>query len=631
MTRMSIAPLFVLLAIGSAALLPAQIGAQTSSDVRPVRVQGLPFAFRYLVDETSARYRTGEPDPAIHLVPDRITEALRTIPGRGIEELGSFLLYDGGPAGPARDEFHYVKRIYDWITANVAYDTYLLAGVAGHEGSRFPSTFLTYPSGPRSTCGGYSRLFYQLAVAGGIETRHINGLTRRYVSDSGTIGDHAWNAVRIGGRWYIVDTTAGGRSTQNGESRTELEAYSDRWLFLAPEAMLVTNFAEEAEDQLVASPISWQQFEALPQFSSRFFAYGLELPDESIADRVETLISRGDGRWYDREDLYAFDQRGMFELPFKSPRSTYVTASLYDLSGTRIHDHAFAAIEHPSAAQRTAVAMFSAPGSGMYRGVVRARPIDQPGTSWTVYSFYLQSSGQAGPLLPQKNVLAVDQRSTLYDISVGTLVEPSADRPYWQVDVELGSDTEVVAGIRGIGVPDPSGHRFSSYPGPDRQTWYITPPPRGDYHVILWARRPGEERYNDRIAQFRIRSDRDAGTTLPPDVLRVRQQMHDQGVELADLRLEPGRLVVEVTYPENIQISSAILDDRDNKRDPATDERYTRAFRTINRPAPGTIVLTFDSPSADRIWRVRIYGRRLDRDEGRSWTLIEHRIPGQAQ
>ena len=122
-------------------------------------VPGLPFPFRFNVDYTSASYRTGVIDPAIAQVPVKIQTGMLSQPQKYIKQLASFLKNDGGSAGKAKDQYHLVKRIHDWITDNLAYDSYLLCGIEGWEGSRYPESFLKYETGPRTTCGGFARLF----------------------------------------------------------------------------------------------------------------------------------------------------------------------------------------------------------------------------------------------------------------------------------------------------------------------------------------------------------------------------------------------------------------------------------------------------------------------------------------
>lgn len=55
-----------------------------------------------------------------------------------------------------------------------------------------------------ASCEGYARAFQALGRAAGLEVVRIVGLARDAV---GAPRAHAWNAVRLGGRWRLVDVT----------------------------------------------------------------------------------------------------------------------------------------------------------------------------------------------------------------------------------------------------------------------------------------------------------------------------------------------------------------------------------------------------------------------------------------
>lgn len=63
-------------------------------------------------------------------------------------------------------------------------------------------------------CSAFSKLFYRLAKASGLESRYIEG----DVNDGNKYG-HSWNLVKVDGIWYHIDTTWG-RGQYEGESTT---------------------------------------------------------------------------------------------------------------------------------------------------------------------------------------------------------------------------------------------------------------------------------------------------------------------------------------------------------------------------------------------------------------------------
>jgi len=52
-------------------------------------------------------------------------------------------------------------------------------------------------------CAGYSNLFQQLCTQSGIRSVYITGHVRN------TNEEHAWNAVSINHKWYLIDATWG--------------------------------------------------------------------------------------------------------------------------------------------------------------------------------------------------------------------------------------------------------------------------------------------------------------------------------------------------------------------------------------------------------------------------------------
>ena len=90
-----------------------------------------------------------------------------------------------------------VRKIYDWICANVTYDhTGLKQGI-----DNSPLTWTPYKALLQGTsvCQGYALLFYRLALESGVDNRFIGG--------KGDGGDHGWNIVRLGGKYYNLDAT----------------------------------------------------------------------------------------------------------------------------------------------------------------------------------------------------------------------------------------------------------------------------------------------------------------------------------------------------------------------------------------------------------------------------------------
>ena len=100
-----------------------------------------------------------------------------------------------------KTDYQKVKAIYDYICSNVTYD---------HDNLNDESYSLKYTAyaaliNKTAVCQGYASLFYRLALDAGVDTRVIS-------VQAG--GPHAWNIVKLNGKYYNLDSTwDAGRST----------------------------------------------------------------------------------------------------------------------------------------------------------------------------------------------------------------------------------------------------------------------------------------------------------------------------------------------------------------------------------------------------------------------------------
>ncbi|OJJ17119.1 hypothetical protein BKI52_30880 [marine bacterium AO1-C] len=100
-----------------------------------------------------------------------------------------------------------VVNIYTWITHHIKYDLKsFLKNQSVWKGSR------RVIQSKRGVCLHYSRLFQELCRRSGIQSVFITGYIRdsRYQANQHLYFDeHAWNAVNIHQRWYLLDATWG--------------------------------------------------------------------------------------------------------------------------------------------------------------------------------------------------------------------------------------------------------------------------------------------------------------------------------------------------------------------------------------------------------------------------------------
>lgn len=89
---------------------------------------------------------------------------------------------------PGMNDHQKVKAIHDWVVRTLKYDT-TLSKFTAYEGLKTGST----------VCQGYALLTYDMLKQAGFETNIVEG----YVGSEA----HAWNMVKLDGKWYQIDTT----------------------------------------------------------------------------------------------------------------------------------------------------------------------------------------------------------------------------------------------------------------------------------------------------------------------------------------------------------------------------------------------------------------------------------------
>ncbi len=178
---------------------------------------------------------------------------------------------------PAANDREKARAIFRWICENIDYNVDVF--FSGKAGSTNSTDVL---KSRKSVCYGYSDLFLALAEEAGLEARRIKGYGKGYGYLPGTNftgpSNHAWNAVRINGSWYLVDSTWGaGYVSGDGKYVRHFEEH----FFMTPPAQFIFNhFPEEEQWQLLDEPLSKAEFEGLVYLEPDFFGLGLMLGEE---------------------------------------------------------------------------------------------------------------------------------------------------------------------------------------------------------------------------------------------------------------------------------------------------------------------------------------------------------------
>jgi transglutaminase/protease-like cytokinesis protein 3 len=174
---------------------------------------------------------------------------------------------------PAKNDLEKARAIFIWITDNIAYD---MEGYrSGNRGDLSPNGVL---KSRLSVCAGYAGLFKQLGDLIGLNVATISGYSKGagyYIGKKFNKVDHAWNAVEIDKKWYLLDATwAAGRGLKNGKWE---KAFNDYYFLTPPEEFIYTHLPKNSKWQLLDTPISMGKYQEMVYLKSGFFKNGLKL------------------------------------------------------------------------------------------------------------------------------------------------------------------------------------------------------------------------------------------------------------------------------------------------------------------------------------------------------------------
>ena len=219
---------------------------------------------------------------------------------------------------PAQTEKGKVRALFRWVTENINYDvqSYLIR----QNKQRSIQQILI----DRTTvCDGYSRLMVELAQAADIEMVQIFGYSKGYDYN---IGDrfednpnHAWNAVKINGKWHLLDATWGAGYID--ETNQFIRQFQEHYFLTPPESFILDHLPEDQQWQLIDRPISLREFEDYLFLKPAFFRYGL-----SVKSHYKNTLNIYDET---KVEFYAPDDVSLIGQLFQNgkPLSDYLTFS----------------------------------------------------------------------------------------------------------------------------------------------------------------------------------------------------------------------------------------------------------------------------------------------------------------
>ncbi|CAF3143516.1 unnamed protein product [Rotaria sp. Silwood2] len=164
--------------------------------------------------------------------------------------------------------------VFYWVSQNIEYDVdaYFSGNI------RHQSTDDLFRSG-KGVCDAFGTIFETLCNGVGIECKKISGYAKGYSFKLETSAfhrtNHAWNAVRLDGHWYLVDSTWGEGHIDN--RKQNVRKLCTFYFLVRPEQLIYTHLPENPQWQLLKSPIAMKDFVYLPHVYPEYFELGLHM------------------------------------------------------------------------------------------------------------------------------------------------------------------------------------------------------------------------------------------------------------------------------------------------------------------------------------------------------------------
>jgi transglutaminase-like putative cysteine protease len=218
--------------------------------------------------------------PPVWPLPDALHPLVASLPPEHETSPASVARY---LAERERDPVLLVKALHDYVADRVAYDApaYLAGDIPDQSAAKVFAE-------RKGVCEGYARLFAELGRHAGVEVAFVVGDARGIGGDVSGLG-HAWNAVRLGGAWHLVDVTwdAGGLKGDAFEKN-----YRSDYLLTPPHVFGLTHLPSESRWQLRPDPLSRGEFLRQPNLRPSFFALGFALAEP---ERSQITVERSFG------------------------------------------------------------------------------------------------------------------------------------------------------------------------------------------------------------------------------------------------------------------------------------------------------------------------------------------------
>ena len=182
------------------------------------------------------------------------------------------------------------RAIYAWIAMNVSYD---VKGMTNTKSVSFSyrteeekrqkekkieeDLALKTMKKKKAVCQGYSTLYKILCEKTSLECEIISGTSKTTIQDIGKAPGrmvHAWNAIKINGKWKLVDATWGAGYLDQSTGKFK-KVYSDFYFFTHPDKFFLKHYPGDKKWLLTKKTA--KDFAIQPLFYRGYFESKLEI------------------------------------------------------------------------------------------------------------------------------------------------------------------------------------------------------------------------------------------------------------------------------------------------------------------------------------------------------------------
>lgn len=158
----------------------------------------------------------------------------------------------------ATNDFEKARSFYVWLTTHISYD--MQAYKNGKR--RINQNNEDILRRKRAVCFGYSQFFKALCDEVGLPAEVISGYSKGSLTSTPNLQqpDHAWNAVKLEGKWYLLDATWGAGVVYRQSEF--VHQFSEDYFLTPPEKLIVNHLPADPMWQLLSCAISVDDFAA---------------------------------------------------------------------------------------------------------------------------------------------------------------------------------------------------------------------------------------------------------------------------------------------------------------------------------------------------------------------------------